>query len=53
MNQSNVQRRILAKAKPKNAATSANLAITNAQAKDAMAKTLDESHEPITQSQQS
>ena len=98
MNQSNVQRRILAKAKPKrqsdatsnqsrrenrtqsdrlavesrnqvsimnqkskrleevkleNGATSANLAIADAWAEDAMAKTLDESHEPVTQSQQS
>ena len=96
MNQSNVQRRILAKAKPKrqsdatsdqsrresmtqsdrlavesrnqvstmnqkskrleevkleNAATSANLAITNAQAKDAMARARDESHELVIQSQ--
>ena len=39
--------------KAKNARTTANLAITNAQAKDAMAKTLDESREPVTQSQQS
>ena len=40
----------LEEAKLENAATSAELAITNAQAKDAMAKTLDESHEPVTQS---
>ena len=48
MNQKNKR---LEEVKLENAATSANPAITNAQAKDAMAKTLDERHEPATQSQ--